>query len=77
MREIQLSQEAKRWGLSCWSRDGSGADSGAEQTDVFSPAEQTWCTGGWGTVVFVMSGDGKFVILFQDPQLLVWAYLST
>lgn len=64
---MQLGQEAKWWGLSCWSRDGSGADTGAEQAGVLSSAEQTWCSAGWGTVGFLMAGDRKFIIVFQDP----------
>jgi len=69
-REVQLCQEAKRGGLLCWSRDGSGPDTGAEQA---SPAEPTWCSAGWGTAGFLMAGDRKFIIAFQDPWLLVRA----
>lgn len=49
---MQLRQEARLWDLSCWSRNGSGADTVAEQEGVLSPAKQTWCSTSWGTGIF-------------------------
>lgn len=64
-----LCHEAKWWGLLCRSREGSGANTEAEPASVFSPAEQTWGTAGWGTMHFLMAENRKFITVFWDPCL--------